>query len=231
VVWARVHKIDRIRPQADGRVIILIEDERNAAGMSLNPPLSTLVAVARILNARRVLAGKFNNKGEVRYATSASPPSFMLEAIARSGAAVSNGKGERVIVPAVATGSIAPYIDDAFVQLAHQAKADIGAPDLAAALRMLEVARKTAPLDRDANPTAYWRAVLELAAVGGELARRRGGRWIDTADSPIPFALRYPDGTLAHPARLAAQIVEGHELEGSIAAPDVAAVRAALDDA
>jgi hypothetical protein len=64
VVWARVHKIDRIRPQPDGRVIILIEDERNAAGMALHPSLSTLVAIARILNARRVLAGKFGGKGE-----------------------------------------------------------------------------------------------------------------------------------------------------------------------
>ena len=230
MVWARVHKIDRIRPQPDGRAIILVEDERNAAGMSLHPSLSTLVAVARILNARRIVASKFGGKGEVRYATSASPPSFLLEAIARAGAALSNGKGEKVLVPAVASGAIAPYIDDAFVQLAHQARIDIGAADLPGALRMLEAARRKAPLDRDKNPTAYWRAVLELAAVSGEMSRKRGGRWIDTHDSPLPFALRFPDGTTAHPTRLAEQIVEGHEVEGSLATPDVAAVRAALDD-
>ena len=39
-MWARVHKVDRIRPQPDGRTIILVEDERNAAGMSLHPALS-----------------------------------------------------------------------------------------------------------------------------------------------------------------------------------------------
>jgi hypothetical protein len=54
-VWARVHKIDRIKPQPDGTAHVLIEDERNAAAMARVPGLSTVIAIARVLNAKRVL--------------------------------------------------------------------------------------------------------------------------------------------------------------------------------
>ena len=54
-VWARVHKIDRIRPQPGGGGIVLVEDERNVPAMARVPGLSTVNAVARVLNARRAL--------------------------------------------------------------------------------------------------------------------------------------------------------------------------------
>ena len=53
-MWARVHKIDRIRPQPGGGAIVLVEDERSAAAMARVPSLSVVIAVARVLNARRV---------------------------------------------------------------------------------------------------------------------------------------------------------------------------------
>ncbi|MBA3542101.1 MAG: hypothetical protein H0T79_20975, partial [Deltaproteobacteria bacterium] len=95
-MWARVHKIDRIRPQPGGGAIVLVEDERSAATMARLPSLSTLIATARILNARRVLDARYGGKGEVRYAAAALPPAVLLDAIARAGASVSDASGERI---------------------------------------------------------------------------------------------------------------------------------------
>src|SRR4051812_10779380 len=80
-VWGRVHKIDRIRPQPDGSAIVLVEDERSGAAMSRVPSLSVIIAVARVLNARRVLETRYGGKGEVRYAANAALPSFLFDAV------------------------------------------------------------------------------------------------------------------------------------------------------
>jgi hypothetical protein len=51
--------------------------------------------------------------------------------------------------------------------------------------------------------------VLELAALAGELSRKRGGRWVATQELQLPFALKFPDGSAAHPIPVAQKIVEG----------------------
>jgi hypothetical protein len=57
--------------------------------------------------------------------------------------------------------------------------------------------------------------VLHIArdghALAGELSRTKGGRWVETDETPVPFALKFPKGELAHPAKLAQKIVEGDE--------------------
>jgi hypothetical protein len=206
-VWARVHKIDRVKPQAKG-AIVLVEDERNAGAMARVPPLSILVAIARVLDARRLLEAKYNGTGEVRYAAAATPPPFLSEAIARAGATVSDRTGERVISPANPAG-VSSVIDTAFADLAYHTRTSMQAADLPSALRVLEDRVRKAPLDRDQSPAAYWTAVLELSALAGELSRARGGRWIETKEVPIPFAIKFPEGGLASPAKLAQQIVAG----------------------
>jgi hypothetical protein len=221
-VWARVHKIDRIRPQPGGGAIVLVEDERNVATMSRLPSLSTLIATARILNARRLLEARYAGIGEIRYAAGVQPPSFLVDAIIRAGASLCDGRGERVIMPA-SPGSVSAVVDLAFSELAHHVRWTIGAPNVIAALRTSETQRRKKPLDRDAQPAAYWTAVFELTALAGELSRSRGGRWIDTKDMPVPFAVRFPKGELAHPANLAQQIALGSEptesLEDNAEAP------------
>lgn len=207
-VWARVHKVDRIRPLPGGGAIVLVEDERKAAAMTRVPSLSVLIAIARILNARRVLEARYGGKGEIRYAAAASPPSPLLEAILRAGAGIADGSGERVVVPAAPAG-LAAVVDHAFAELAHHVRTSSMAADMGAALRAAEAARRKAPLDREANPAGYWTSVLELAALAGELSRPKGGRWIETAELPVPFAIRFPDGAVAAPAKLAQRIVEG----------------------
>ena len=207
-MWARVHKIDRIRPLPGGGAIVLVEDERKAAAMLRVPSLSVLIAIARILNARRVLEARYGGKGELRYAAAATPPSPLLDAIIRAGAAVSDAGGERVTVPA-APAALSAVVDHAFAELAHHARTSSMSTDVGAALRAAEAARRKAPLDREANPAGYWTAVFELAALAGELSRSKGGRWVETTEMPVPFAIRFPGGEVAAPAKLAQRIVEG----------------------
>ncbi len=223
-VWARVDKIDRIRPQPDGSAVVLVEDERNAAAMARIPSLSTLIAIARILDARRVLELRYRGSGEVRYAAASSPPMFLVDAITRAGAHVTDRAGDRVRVPA-APASVSSTIDLAFAELAHHVRTSLGtAVTMPAALRATEERRRKAPIDVDANPGMYWTAVFELTALAGELSRPRGGRWIDVPEMPVPFAIRLTSGELARPARLAQRLIAGQESVESLTgdAPDKA---------
>jgi hypothetical protein len=205
-VWARLHKLDRVKPQPTGGAVILIEDSRPAAQMQRVPSLSSLIAIARVLAALRALEAKYDGKGAVHYDVSTAVPSFLSEAITRAGATITSG--DRVVVQAAPAG-VAAMIDVAFSELAHHVRGSIGVLDLAAALAQTEKTRRASPLDKDQVPEKYWPAVLELAALAGELARKRGGRWVETRDLPVPFALKFPDGALAHPTQVAQKIVEG----------------------
>jgi hypothetical protein len=212
-VWARVHKIDRIRPQPGGGAIVLVEDERAAPVMARVPAMSILIAVARVLNARRVLDTRYAGKGEVRYATNASLPSFLFDAIVRAGAGTSDRAGEVLNAPPQ-PGGIAAIVDVAFLELAHHVRGNASAADMTAALRAVEANRRKAPLDRESP--LYWPAVFELAALAGELSRSRGGRWIETRDMPVPFAIKLASGDLAVPSKLAQRIVEGEPVQESL---------------
>lgn len=215
-MWARVHKIDRIRPQPGGGAIVLVEDERSAPVMLRLPAMSILIAVARVLNARRVIETKYAGKGEVRYATNASLPSFLFDAIVRAGASTSDRTGETVTGPAQ-PGAVEAVVDVAFLELAHHVRGNAGAADMTAALRSVEANRRRSPLGRDTHPLLYWPAVFELAALAGELSRPRGGRWIETREVPVPFAIKLASGDLAVPSKLAQRIVEGETVEESLA--------------
>ncbi len=208
-----------MKPQANGGAIVLVEDERNIGAMSVVPSLSVVVAIARVLNAKRALELKFDGKGEVRYAAGPSLPDFMLDAVTRAGASSCDRDGETIRFPAQ-PGAVAAVVDQAFNALAYHLRASVGAADLPGALRTLEARRGKAVIDRETHPAQYWTAVLELAALAGEVSRPRGGRWIDTKDMPVPFAIKFPEGQLAMPAKLAMQIVEGTAQE-SLATSDV----------
>jgi hypothetical protein len=77
--------------------------------------------------------------------------------------------------------------------------------------------RRRAPIDVEADPAAYWTAAFELTALAGELSRPRGGRWIETTETPVPFAIRLASGELAKPAKLAQRIIAGQEVLESLA--------------
>jgi hypothetical protein len=227
-MWARVHKLDKVKGLPGGGAIIVIEDERSTAQMNRVPSLSTLIAIARVIGCRRALEAKFDGKGEVRYAAAATLPSFLSEAESRAGASVVASDGERVIMPAQASG-VAALIDVAFAELAHYVRGALGVTDFGVALERSEAKRRANPLDKDKQPEQYWPAVLELAALAGERARKRGGRWVDTRELPLPFALKLADGATAHPTLVAQKIVEGSGVEESLAADKSGPVEMPLD--
>lgn len=214
-MWARLHKLDKVRPQPNSSAIVIIEDERTAGNMQRVPSLSTLVAIARVLSGFRALDAKFGGKGEVRYATWANVPSFLQEAISRAGGSIATGDGATVRIPA-SRSSVEATIDVAFSELASHVRSVLGISELDRALEKLEQQRRaSAPIDRDAQPERYWTAVLELAALAGEQARRKNGRWIDTKDMPLPFALRFPEGAMSRPTQIAEKIVSGTEVSAT----------------
>ena len=209
--------MDKIKPLPNGGAVVVLDDERNASLMQRVPSLSTLIAIARILAARRLLAIKFDGKGEVRYATNAVVPSFLSEAVARAGAALTERDGETIKIPAAPSG-VSALIDVGFSELAHHARGRVGIVDLGTALKQIEQSRRASPVDRDKQPEVYWPAVFELAALAGEQSRTRGGRWVETTDLPVPFALKFPEGQTAKPTEVAQKIVEGKdELDASMA--------------
>jgi len=214
-VWAKVHKIDRIRPQPGGGAIVLVEDERTAGQMSRVPSLSIIIAVARVLDAQRVIETRYAGKGEVRYAANASLPGFLFDAVVRAGAGTSDRAGDKLISPAQ-PASVAAIIDVAFSELAHYTRSNVGVTDIATALRTVETNRRKSPLDRERHPAFYWPAVFELAALAGELSRSHGGRWIETKEMPVPFAIKLATGDLAVPTKLAQRIVDGESVEESL---------------
>lgn len=211
-----MHKLDRVRPQPGGGAIILVEDERSAAAMRVAPALSLLIAVARVLNARHALDARYAGKGEVRYATNATVPGPLFDAMVRAGAAVADRTGDALVSPAQ-PASVGAVVDAAFSDLAYATRTDLGVGDPRSALQRVEAAHRKAPLDRDREPARYWRAVFELAAIAGELARGQGGRWVDTREMPVPFALRVGSGQLAMPTKLAQRIVAGEATDESLA--------------
>jgi hypothetical protein len=207
-MWARVHKLDKVRPLPNGGAIILILDGRTIPQMSRVQSLTALIATARVLAARRALEAKFSGKGEVRYCA-VGVPVFLSEAVIRAGASIASSDGEKVHVPAQ-PASVASMIDIAFAELAHHTRSAVGdGVELAEALKLVEARRRQSPLDKDVQPELYWPAVFELAALAGEQARRHGGRWIDTRDLPVPFAVKFADGAVSHPTVVAQKIVEG----------------------
>jgi hypothetical protein len=214
-MWARVHKIDRIRPQPGGGAIVLVEDERSAAAMGRLPCMSIIVAIARVLNARRVIATRYGGKGEVRYAANATLPGYLYDAVVRAGAGTSDRTGDKLMYPAQ-PASVAAILDVAFSDLAHYTRGNVGVPDMSTALRTVEGNRRKSPLDREQHPALYWPAVFELAALAGELSRPQGGRWIETTDMPVPFAIKLASGSLVIPTKLAQRIVEGESVEESM---------------
>jgi len=163
-----------------------------------------------------VLELRYRGVGEIRYAAASSPPLFLVDAITRAGAHVTDRAGERVALLA-APAAVSSIVDLAFAELAHHVRISVGQATMAGALRLTEERRRKAPLEIDANPAAYWTSVFELAAMAGELSRSRGGRWIEIPETPVPFAIRLTTGELAKPAKLAQRIVAGQEAVESLA--------------
>jgi hypothetical protein len=188
-VFCALDKID-LAATVKGSEVAVQTDHRSAEEIEREPELSVLFAMARSINARQ--------ESETVHYVVANPPLFLVEALEAVGAAISE-KATQITArdaPPPDEARAGELADRAFRGLAQRVAGQVGTRDLAMALRMLEDQTVAAPPTRD-EPLAYWRRVLELAALTGELLRGKlkHGRWIQTDRALVPFGFE-----LAHAA-------------------------------
>lgn len=195
------------------RPVALQTDHRSTREIEDEPELSVLFAMARVLNARTHLVAEGHLAGDVHYVVADEPPPLLREALAATGAVLEHvdDRLERLGGPSETTAGV--IADRAFAALARRAAARVGVRDLAIALRMLEDQTFAAPPEREDEP-AYWRRVLELAALTGELLRAKhpdAGRWVQTDRALVPFGFQVAGGdgaTVMFPTNRAQRAVE-----------------------
>jgi hypothetical protein len=214
-VFCSIDRIDLVA-QLDGKPIAVQTDHRACAAILAEPELSTLFAMARVLNAQTQLADDGHPGAAVHYVLADEPTAVLRAALAAVGGVLERAdhvvRRLEVLGPASAAraGELA---DRSFVALARRVAARVGSRDLAIALRMLEDQTVTAPPERD-DELGYWSRVLELAALAGELLRaKHPGRWVQTDRALVPFGFQLdagePRGSLVlFPTNRAQRVIE-----------------------
>jgi hypothetical protein len=206
-VYCSIDKID-LAARVDGRPIAVQTDHRARAEIEAEPELSTLYAMARVLNARTHLHEGGHADAIVHYAVDHEPPPLLREALGAVGGLLELKKR----VEALGDGSeevAGDLADRMFTALADRVKLRVGSRDVAIALRMLEDQTFADPPSRDDEP-AYWQRVLELAALAGELLRAKyPGRWVQTDRSLVPFGFQVQSGAaVMFPTNRAQRVIE-----------------------
>ena len=211
-MYCSLDKID-LAAQVEGRQIALQTDHRSAAEIEAEPELSVLFAMARVLNAREHLveSGHPDPMDAVRYIVADEPPALLVEALRAVGATLErNSRPELERLGELSKPVVSELADRSFRSLARRAATRVGTRDLAMALRMLEDQTLADPPARDDEP-GYWRRVLELSALLGELLRAKypGGRWAYTDRSLVPFGFQLEGGsTVMFPTNRAQRVIE-----------------------
>src|SRR4051812_12195824 len=162
--------------------------------------------MARVLNARMHLQDTGHPGAAVHYAVADEPPAFLREALAACGGSLER---DRIVEP-FGDGdehAVSDLADRCFSALASRTKSRIGCRDAAIALRMLEQQTFAAPPARD-DEAGYWRRVLELAALAGELLRAKyPGRWVHSDRSVVPFGFQAGTAVM-FPTNRAQRVIE-----------------------
>jgi hypothetical protein len=197
-VYCSLDKID-LAATVDGKHVAIQTDHRSGAEIASEPELSTLYAMARVLNARSHIAE--HPSTQVNYVVVGEPPDVLRAALRAAGAAVFTTPRLGCMTPPIAIeiesseggeAAVGELADRAFRQLARRAAAQVGTRDIAIALRMLEDQTIADPPSPSDEP-AYWRRVLELAALTGELLRAKclsHGQWVQTDRALVPFGFQ-----------------------------------------
>ena len=196
-MYCSLDKID-LAAEVDGRHVAMQTDHRSVAEIEAEPELSVLFAMARVLNARSHLMQEHQD-GSVRYVVAEEPPPVLRQALGAVGATLErmgDDKGRGIEQLGDASEEAAGELADAcFRALAQRAGQRVGTCDLGMALRMLEDQTFADPPERDDEP-AYWRRVLELAALTGEILRAKyAGRWVQTDRALVPFGFQLTTST------------------------------------
>lgn len=185
-MYCALDKID-LAAMIEGRRIAVQTDHRSGDEIGRELALSILFALTRVINARQDLA-------QVHYIVAQPPPRF-AEALAAAGAVVSGSAARlpAIDAPSFSEAMVCEIADDCFREVAQRAAASVGTRDVALALRMLEDQTLAAPPE-PGDPAAFWRRVIELAALASELVRARfpAAHWIVSERALVPFGFSLP---------------------------------------
>src|SRR6185369_12906445 len=94
--WADLDKLAVAKPRSDGRATLVVRDDRTADAIAETKPLSTLIAICRVIRAQHVIAEKHDRRGVVIYATAVPPPGFLVDAVSAAGGIVFDSAREHV---------------------------------------------------------------------------------------------------------------------------------------
>ena len=182
-VFSSLDRVDIIYTDLEGRSHWLQSDHRSPEAIEAEAELSLLFALIRVLNPQRDFP-EDEPEPVLEYRCQHLPPTFLQAAIAGGGA-------QLIVDEVVQYDEELPdpevLADLGFAALAARVLAEQGLACDLASLQQLE--RQQPPITREGDEIGYWRAVLSLAAVAGELLRAEaGGRWaLHASTGALPF--------------------------------------------
>jgi hypothetical protein len=217
-MYSSLERVDLVSTTPDGQRQYRQTDHRTAAQVEEEPALSVLFAIVRILGAVQLARQEPDDNWAVIYTAAHPPPEFLRQAVQAAGGLVSVGRelrlesgekrgtflgkalrtvgalfGGRKAEPAPSAGetpTLDAIIQRAFADLAREVAAEHGVGLDVDGLRVVEDALAARELDPDADEIAYWTAVFQLGAFGGEVLRgSNGGRWVQAEMGSLPLAL------------------------------------------
>ncbi|HYF61430.1 MAG TPA: hypothetical protein VD886_01365 [Herpetosiphonaceae bacterium] len=187
-MYASLDRVDIMSEGEGGRPWYIQTDHRAADEIEQTAELSTVFALLRILNARRLA----DSRGEdplLLYVMTSPPPAFLSQAIAAAGGRVQIGRGAPEQLPANVP-ALDELLQAAFAALAQRTADDNGVPVSIDGLADVETALAADPISAEEDEIAYWTTVVSLGALGGEVIRAaNGGRWAAGGRGTLPVAL------------------------------------------
>lgn len=191
-MYSSLDRIDIVAGDDPEHPLFVQTDHRSAAEIEEDRELSTIFALTKVLAPLRM-----NENATVCYAPASELPAFFEDVLGAAGAEIhSMASDERRKAIRNGDASVAELADSAFADLAGRVRErdslSAGEPGLVE-LEDRIAARGLDP-DSSEDEIEYWTAVVELAAVTGELLREEhGGAWVE--DEPnaatIPFLFRF----------------------------------------
>ena len=191
-MYSSLDRIDIVAGDDPDKPLFVQTDHRSADEIEAERELSTIFALTKVLAPKRM-----NENATVCYAPMGELPPFFEDVLGAAGAEIHEmATDDRRAPTRSGTETAAELADRAFAALASQVREREGLPDGEAGLLELEdqIAGRGLDPDSDEDEIEYWTAVVELAALTGELLRsEHGGAWV--IDEPnaatIPFLFRF----------------------------------------
>lgn len=188
-MYASLNTIDvQLGPQ-DGRVRVIQADHRELSAIVAEPNLSTLFALIRCVNPLRS-----SEPLSVIYNYLVEPPGFLRDAVVAAGADLWVGDDPSFLMhprtpPTLNVAIVNALFAKAMRELALAAGSHPAAP--LEAVIQAERAFKTSGVPGPDDESAFWSAVVKLAAVTGEVLRiSADGAWLYKPEvlGTLPFA-------------------------------------------